>query len=64
MDRLRHRTLELYGGILTKEEQEEGWHFCYDWDYMLVQQGNTEGHADCDCTLSLYTRPKETKESS
>jgi hypothetical protein len=34
--------------LLTEEEIAEGWHFCYDWDYLLVGPGMSELEA-CGC---------------
>jgi hypothetical protein len=33
---------------LTKEEVAEGWHFCPDWDFMLIHQHQPEYDA-CLC---------------
>lgn len=32
----RYWELEYKGGVLTKEELDEGWHFCLDWDGLLI----------------------------
>lgn len=45
MDRQRYAELELRDGKLTAEEIAQGWHFCPEWDYMLVGPGMPE--ADC-----------------
>ena len=34
---------------LTPEEIAEGWHFCYDWDGLLVNRYDKEGEGSC-CT--------------
>lgn len=35
---------------LTDDEIEAGWHFCYDWDGLLVNRYDTEGEgAACTC---------------
>lgn len=34
---------------LTKEEVEDGWHFCSDWDGLLVGPGMDEYHEFCFC---------------
>ena len=39
MDNERYMELERKGLGLTKEEQELGWHWCDDWDLMLVGPG-------------------------
>lgn len=33
---------------LTKEEMDEGWHFCFDWDGLLVGPDMSELEA-CTC---------------
>ena len=33
---------------LTQEEMDEGWHWCYDWDQMLVGPGTVEADF-CTC---------------
>jgi hypothetical protein len=41
----------MYGDTpqkLTKEELAEGWHFCTEWDYLLVGPKMEELHA-CSC---------------
>ncbi len=35
----RYMDLDKTGMGLTTEEQKEGWHWCYDWDLMLVGPG-------------------------
>ena len=40
--------LERKGLGLTKAEQDEGWHWCYDWDLMLVGPGMQAQEA-CVC---------------
>ena len=39
MDEARRARLERGEGSLTQEEQEQGWHFCHDWDGMLIGPG-------------------------
>lgn len=34
----RYKELETTDHPLTKEEVAEGWHFCPDWDEMLIHQ--------------------------
>jgi len=35
---------------LTMEEHGNGWHFCYDWDGLLVNRYDTEGEGQaCTC---------------
>lgn len=38
---------------LTPEERAEGWHFCPDWDYLLVGPGTAE--EEC-CLCSMRTK--------
>lgn len=38
----RYRTLEYGESVLTYEELNEGWHFCPDWDFLLIQDGQSE----------------------
>jgi hypothetical protein len=33
---------------LTKEEAEEGWHFCWDWDGLLIHKDDPEAEC-CTC---------------
>ena len=39
------------GEKLTDEELKEGWHFCYDWDGMLVGPGMSAMDS-CLCEIS------------
>lgn len=39
---------------LTPEEIASGWHFCPDWDGMLIHKLNPEFEA-CNCTLEAWT---------
>ena len=34
---------------LTEEEIEEGWHFCWDWDGLVVGPGMIVELACCSC---------------
>ena len=36
-------------GILTAEEIKEGWHYCLEWDDMLIHPKDAEEYALCDC---------------
>ena len=38
-------------GKLTQEEIAEGWHFCYDWDGLLIGPGMREYEEHCTCNL-------------
>lgn len=46
MDIQRIKELETKEISLTKEELEEGWHFCPDWDYMVINK-YTSPEAEC-----------------
>lgn len=35
-------------GELTEEEKAEGWHFCREWDGLLIGPGDDEREA-CSC---------------
>ena len=50
MNTKRYIEIDNAGTGLTKEELEQGWHFCNDWDGMLVGPGCDE--ADC-CTCGI-----------
>lgn len=52
MNKDRKRELETNpDASLTKEELEEGWHFCWDWDFMLIHDSWKEAEA-CTCKKS------------
>lgn len=55
MDRKRYLELSFNQELqLLSEEVKEGWHFCYDWDGMLVNRYDTEGEgAACTCFPGL-----------
>lgn len=53
MDRKRWFELQRdYDGKLTPQEMEQGWHFCYDWDFLLVGPGMQEQFS---CTCQPWT---------
>lgn len=58
MDINRMRELELNDGELTKEEIEEGWHFCIEWDGLLIKRGDPEAEC-CNC----FEKEKENENS-
>jgi len=33
---------------LTREEWEDGWHFCAEWDYLLIHPSHPEANC-CSC---------------
>lgn len=39
MTKERYADLDRLVGMLTIEERQQGWHFCYDWDGMLIGPG-------------------------
>ena len=47
-----HRAIELemQGSRLTTEEVQAGYHFCPDWDYMVIGPEDTEFEY-CNCEL-------------
>jgi hypothetical protein len=51
MDRKRYLRLDHELEKLTPEERQEGWHFCPDWDQMLVGPGMVEYEECCTCVL-------------
>jgi len=44
----RYQEVNFVGKGLTKEEVKEGWHFCSEWDQLLVGPGMPEKDA-CIC---------------
>ena len=44
----RYLEIERDGGYLTVEEALDGWHFCWEWDGLLVGPGMDEMEA-CIC---------------
>jgi hypothetical protein len=42
MERERWKKINREGDGLTPEEIAEGWHFCYEWDQLLVGPGMPE----------------------
>lgn len=48
----RYKFLEKHlDAKLSPEELSQGWHFCDEWDYLLVGPGMSE-LAHCSCELS------------
>lgn len=56
MDKKRYNELDRNGHGLTEEELKEGWHFCREWDGMLVGPDMPEMKA---CLCFPKTRRKE-----
>lgn len=48
------RYTDLMAGLatLTDAERRDGWHFCCEWDGLLIHPTHPEFEA-CDCTLEL-----------
>ena len=44
----RYRHLERTGDALTSEEFREGWHYCLEWDGMLIHPDWPESDC-CPC---------------
>ena len=50
MDRNRWYELETKQELnLTQEEFDEGWHFCPDWDGMLINKHTSLEGESCHC---------------
>ena len=49
MDAYRYHCIEKGRGDLTDREREEGWHFCPDWDFMLVNKNEGQEKDGCTC---------------
>jgi hypothetical protein len=58
MDRERQIELDRSGEGLTKEEWDQGWHWCYEWDSMLVGPGMEEA-LSCSCSHHAIEAWKE-----
>lgn len=49
MTRTRYQALMADEGLsLTDQERGEGWHFCYDWDGLLIHSDDIEIES-CHC---------------
>ena len=49
MDLQRIKILETTEAKLTQEELKQGWHFCPDWDYMLINIYTNPEREGCTC---------------
>lgn len=47
-----HKLMFLNDGELTQDEINSGWHFCYDWDGLLVGPGTDEAFG-CHCNEEI-----------
>lgn len=50
MEKTRYEDLQYGDEVLSPEELQEGWHFCNEWDFMLVGPGMKEMDF-CICDL-------------
>ena len=49
----RYYDIERNIGVeLTQEELAQGWHFCPDWDGLLVKKGEPGGEP-CGCQIEV-----------
>ena len=49
----RYNDIQIGKDILTDEEIEEGWHFCLEWDDMLVHPEWEEARV-CPCEVKNF----------
>lgn len=54
----RRTRLETTDLELTEEERDQGYHFCPDWDFMLVGPNDPESTA---CLCNIHRRRKLNK---
>lgn len=43
----RYNLIEYGEERLSQEEMSKGWHFCYEWDFMLIGPGMWEYDFGC-----------------
>lgn len=60
MDDKRYKELDESGQGLTQEEMDQGWHWCGNWDDMLVGPG-TEEASCCHCDIDGMNRWKKSQ---
>lgn len=53
MNHNRYTQIDRDGYGLTKEELEEGWHFCPEWDEMLIGPPMKAEMEACLCSRQL-----------
>jgi hypothetical protein len=62
----RRKELETVGGLPTQEEHDQGWHYCQDWDQLLVGPGMPAELSCCTCAQvhsdGTVFKPGETQE--
>ena len=56
LDLVRHEAC-----LLTEAEIEEGWHFCEEFDFMLIGPGMQELRC-CDCPCAAEAKKEVVKE--
>lgn len=61
MDMERYLELDRSGKGLTKEEWDRGWHWCFEWDDMLVGPGSDEALM-CSCDHPAIEEWKKSEE--
>ena len=61
MNRERYIELNSTGQDLSPEEWDQGWHWCVEWDGLLVGP-NTEEALVCSCGHPVIERWKESEE--
>lgn len=47
-------------GKLTADEMRQGWHFCWDWDGLLVNVNDRDGEGAC-CTCEPWAEDEITR---
>lgn len=62
MDRERFLALDRSGKGLTDEEFAQGYHWCYEWDEMLVGPGQAEALV-CSCQHPVIEAWKRSPEA-
>ena len=62
MNKERYDILEQSGLGLTKEEYDQGWHWCNEWDGLLVGPSMREAIV-CSCNHPVIEAWKETEEA-
>lgn len=63
MDDKRFLELDRSGQGLTKEEWDKGYHWCLEWDDMLVGPGSLEALV-CSCNHPKIEEWKKTEEAA
>lgn len=61
MNRERYIELDNSGTGLTEEEYNQGWHWCGEWDDMLVGPGTIEATV-CSCNHPKIEEWKQSEE--